>query len=160
MVPTCKARGEEPGTSWPWAQSHPRAHEQAGQREGGCVSKSSQLLFHLLALLDGPLGTQATLPFSVTGSFFHPGRALPTALPVTGRSTASGSPPCPEKEESLRPNRPGHRARVTPRPELGPPSLKSPAPWHHTDYGVIGAGLSPCPALGLLSIALLHGGWE
>lgn len=106
VVSTCKVRGlRADRPSWLWAQSHPRAREQAGQRDGGGCQKSSQLLFHFLTLLDGPLGTQATPPFSVTGSSFHPGGTPPTAHAVTGRPTAfPGSPPCPTssgEEESL-----------------------------------------------------------
>lgn len=90
VVSTGQAKGLRAARpSWPWAQAHPRAREQAGQREGGCVSKSSQLLFHLLALPDGPLGTQATPPSSVTRAFFHPGGTPPTAHPGTGRQTDS-----------------------------------------------------------------------
>lgn len=93
MVSTCNVRGlRADRPSWLWAQSYPRACEQAGQRDGGWwYQKSSQLLFHLLALLDGPLGTQATPPFSVTGSSFHPGGTLPTHCPCSDRQTHSFS---------------------------------------------------------------------
>lgn len=70
MVPTCKARTEKrprfPGP--PWAQFHPRAHEQAGQREEGCVSKSSKLLFHLLTLLVLWVPRQLYLPVLLEAS--------------------------------------------------------------------------------------------
>lgn len=94
---------EQPGLSGPGPSlTHSHTSRQARGREG-CVSKSSQLLFHLLALLDGPLGTQATPPFSVTRGFLHSGGTPPTAYPVTGRLIASGNPPCPtspREEES------------------------------------------------------------
>lgn len=83
-----------------------RAGRPEGWGVGGWYQKSSQLLFHLLALLDGPLGTQATPPFSVTEApSTQVGPYPPTAHAVTGRPTASPeSPPCltsSGEEESL-----------------------------------------------------------
>lgn len=159
VVFTCKAENRQAfpvlGPVSPTGTRAGRPEEQGG----GC-QKSSQLLFHLLALFHGPLGAQATPPFSVSGSSFHPGGTLSTAHAVTGRTHSfPGSPPCPTssgEEESLEIKQANTQSQ--PHPKLVPWSLKSPAPWT-AGCGVTGVGHSPCPALGF-GIALLKGGWE
>lgn len=94
VVSTCQAKGLRAARpSWPWAQAHPRAREQAGQREGAVSARALSCYFiswpclmvlwvprqlHLSGLLE-PSSTQVG--------------TLPTAHPGTGRPTASGSPP-------------------------------------------------------------------